>query len=127
MKKQHIILLIGLIAIVLSSCKKNFLEKTPESELTTENFYKTGSDAESGLIAAYDALQQEYYIWDYITNGDARADNCYAGGDNPNNFQIDNFQVTSVNTNIERDWTQLFTGIMRANAVLDNINNVDSA
>jgi len=127
MKSHHIknIFFIFIIAAAVS-CKKSFLEKTPQSELTTESFYRTPADAESGLIAAYDAMQQEYYQWDFITNGDTRADNCYAGGDNPNNFQIDNFQVTPVNTNIERDWSQLYNGIMRANAVLDGMAQIDS-
>ncbi|HEY6976392.1 MAG TPA: RagB/SusD family nutrient uptake outer membrane protein, partial [Chitinophagaceae bacterium] len=120
--------LIAFIALILlinaSSCKKDFLNKLPQSSLTTANFYKNANDAETGLNGAYDALQQEYYIWDYQTNGDTRADNCYAGGDNPTNFQIDNFQVTTVNGNIQRDWQQLFNGIMRANAVLDNVPNI---
>jgi hypothetical protein len=127
--KRHYInaSLFVLLLVSFFSCRKDFLEKAPQSELTTAGFYKTPADAEAGLVAAYDALQQEYYIWDYITNGDTRADNCYAGGDNPNNFQIDNFQVTSTNTNIERDWSQLYNGIMRANTVLDGISQIDSS
>src|SRR5213080_3169163 len=107
--KWHInivwMLMVSMVALV-TSCSKTYLNQNPQSALTTASFYATGSDAEAGLIASYDALQQEYYQWDFITNGDARADNCYAGGDNPNNFQIDNFQVTPLNTNIDRDWTQ---------------------
>jgi len=116
------------IAIVclagLPSCKKSFLDKSPISSLTNSNFFKTAKDAESALIGAYDALQQEYYIWDYQTNSDTRGDNSYAGGDNPTNFQIDRFQVTAVNGNVERDWGQLYNGIMRANAVIDNVPNI---
>ena len=127
--KWHIniawMLMVSMMALI-TSCSKTYLNQNPQSALTTASFYATGSDAEAGLIASYDALQQEYYQWDFITNGDARADNCYAGGDNPNNFQIDNFQVTPLNTNIDRDWTQLYVGIMRANAVLDNINKIDT-
>jgi hypothetical protein len=92
--------------------------------LTTGNFYKTAKDAEGALVGAYDALQQEYYIWDYQINGDTRADNTYAGGDNPTNFQIDKFQVNAINSNVERDWNMLYNAVMRANAVLDNVPNI---
>jgi hypothetical protein len=111
----------------ITSCKKDFLEKEPISELTSANFYKNANDAEAGLVAAYDALQQEYYIWDYQTNSDTRSDNTYAGGDNPTNFQIDRFQITAINTNVERDWNMLYNGVMRANAVLDNVPTIEDA
>jgi hypothetical protein len=127
MKKQNIyIKMIALAAVMatVASCSKSFLDKQPESSLTTGNFYKTAKDAEGALVGAYDALQQEYYIWDYQINGDTRADNTYAGGDNPANFQIDKFQVNAINSNVERDWNMLYNSIMRTNAVLDNVPNI---
>lgn len=121
--KRHTLILAVLLA--LSSCS-GFLDKEPISDLAEENFFKTGADAEAALIAAYDALQSEYYIFDRFTNGDVIADNCYAGGDNPNNFQLDEFTVTPTNVNVERDWAYLYEGISRANAVLDNVGTIDS-
>lgn len=112
--------------IMTTSCKK-FLEKDPISDLTTQNFYKTANDAESGLVGAYNGLSDQFYIWDFITNGDARSDNAYAGGDNPDNFQIDNFTVTPTNGNITRDWGGLYTQIGKANAVIDNVPNISDA
>jgi starch-binding outer membrane protein, SusD/RagB family len=127
MKRQNkLITLVAIAAVTatMGSCSKSFLEKSPQSSLTTGNFYKTAKDAEGALIGAYDALQQEYYIWDYQINGDTRSDNTYAGGDNPTNFQIDKFQVNAINSNIERDWNMLYNAVMRANAVLDNVPNI---
>lgn len=121
---KKIILLIACIT-VMASCT-NFLDREPISDLAEENFFKTGADAESALIAAYDALQSEYYIFDRFTNGDVIADNCYAGGDNPNNFQLDQFTTTPTNVNVERDWAYLYEGISRANAVLDNVEAIES-
>ncbi|PZP52351.1 MAG: RagB/SusD family nutrient uptake outer membrane protein [Pseudopedobacter saltans] len=112
--------------IWISSCNK-FLDKSPVSDLTTENFYKTVNDAESGLVGAYNGLGDQYYIWDFISNSDARSDNAYAGGDNPDNFQIDNFTVTATNGNVSRDWSGLYTQIGKANAVIDNVPNISDA
>jgi hypothetical protein len=106
--------------IMAAGCNKT-IEKTPISSLTTSNFYKTATDAEAGLVGAYNGLYQQFYIWDYQTNGDTWADNCYAGGNNPDNFAIDNFSLNALNGNITRDWQGLYDAIVNANAVLDNV------
>jgi hypothetical protein len=106
--------------IMAAGCNKT-IEKTPISSLTTSNFYKTATDAEAGLVGAYNGLYQQFYIWDYQTNGDTWADNCYAGGNNPDNFAIDNFSLNALNGNVTRDWQGLYDAIVNANAVLDNV------
>ena len=106
--------------VVAAGCNKT-IDKTPISSLTTSNFYKTAKDAETGLVGAYNGLYQQFYIWDYVTNGDAQSDNCYAGGNNPDNFAIDNFSLTPLNGNATRDWQGLYAGVADANAVLDNV------
>jgi starch-binding outer membrane protein, SusD/RagB family len=124
-KYLYLPLLVSLMLPI--GCAKEFLDREPISELTEGNFFKTRADAESALIAAYDAFQSEYYIFDRFINGDVTADNCYAGGDNPNNFQIDEFKITPINQNVERDWRYLYEGISRANAVLDNVANMTAS
>ena len=114
------LLLIAGILVIVSGCSKT-IDKTPISSLTTSNFYKTATDAEAGLTGAYNGLYQQFYIWDYQTNGDAQADNCYAGGNNPDNFAIDNFTLNALNGNVTRDWQGLYAAVVNANAVLDNV------
>lgn len=124
MNMKNFIILI-FVALALTGCE-DFLDLEPISDLAEDNFFKTGADAESALIAAYDALQSEYYIFDRFINGDVISDNCYAGGDNPNNFQLDEFTVTPSNGNVERDWSYLYEAISRANAVLDNVPDIEA-
>ena len=50
-----------------------------------------------------------------MTNGDVWADNCYAGGNNPDNFGIDNFTLNALNGNVTRDWQGLYDGVANAN------------
>ncbi|MET4139207.1 RagB/SusD family nutrient uptake outer membrane protein [Pedobacter sp. UYP1] len=111
---------------LLCSCKKSFLDKQPISQGTAGTYYKTASDAEGGLVGVYQQafLTNQYWVWDYITNGDARADNCYAGGDNPDNFAIDNFQLTPQNGNATRNWQNLYQDIYAANIVLDYVPKI---
>jgi tetratricopeptide (TPR) repeat protein len=106
--------------LLFAACSKT-LDKAPISSLTTGNFWKTATDAEAGLTGAYNSLYQQFYIWDYMTNGDTWADNCYAGGNNPDNFGIDNFALNALNGNVTRDWQGLYDGIATANSVTDNV------
>src|SRR5215469_14756834 len=100
----------GILAIGLSACKKSFLDKVPQSNLTNGNFYKTANDAESGLTGAYGAISTgNFYLYDNFMNTDGRSDNCYVNGDNvPAEQPLENFTLNSANTNIQRDWQELY-------------------
>jgi hypothetical protein len=124
MKKYLIIALLG--SATLTGCKK-FLDIKPQSEITGANFYQLPSDAESGLIGCYDALQPDsYYGFDMETYGDVTSDNAYAGGDNPANIQMDEFNTDANNANISRDWNQIYQAIGRTNDVIDNVSKMDA-
>jgi hypothetical protein len=117
---------LGLAGLVMASasCSK-VIDKTPISTLTTGNFYKTASDAEAGLVGAYNGYYTQYYVWDYITDLDAVADNCYAGGNNPDNIAQDYFTTTALNGNVTRDWQELYQVIANANSVLDGVPGIN--
>lgn len=117
---------LSFVLFLTTGCVEEFLTREPISDLTEGNFFQTGADAEAALVAAYDSFQNEFYIFDRFTNGDVISDNCYAGGDNPNNFQLDQFTLVPTNANVERDWSYLYEGISRASAVLDNIGDIES-
>ncbi|MDN3547354.1 RagB/SusD family nutrient uptake outer membrane protein [Mucilaginibacter aquaedulcis] len=131
MNKYHKILPIVLLAAVglTSACKKDFLNKQPISQGTAGNYYKTAADAEGGLVGAYSQafINDQYWVWDYVSNGDARADNCYAGGDNPDNFAIAGFTPTPQNGNSTRDWQGLYQDIYAANIVLDYVAKIPAS
>ncbi len=126
MRQHHKSFLLFLLAAALlgTACKKE-ITKTPISSLTSSNYWKTATDAEAGLTGAYNSLYQQFYIWDYMTNGDVQSDNCYAGGNNPDNFGIDNYQLNALNGNVTRDWQGLYFGVANANAVLDNVPSIN--
>lgn len=124
----------GLIAIGLAfslySCEK-FLDLEPQSQgVAVENtsadsiLYKTASEAEAALAGAYADFKNEYYQLDYYVNGDAQSDDAYAGGDNPANFQIDDYKLDATNTNVSRDWRYLYSTIGKTNAVINNVGKV---
>ena len=127
MRKTNKLAYLSLIAASLTAsvgCSK-VLDRTPVSTLTTGNFYKTANDAEAGLVGAYNGLYVQYYVWDYITNFEAQADNCYAGGNNPDNTAIDYFTTNALNGNVTRDWQNLYQAIANCNSVTDGVPGIN--
>jgi tetratricopeptide (TPR) repeat protein len=116
-----------ILAVGLSACKKSFLDKVPQANLTTGNFYKNANDAESGLTGAYNTIATgNFYLYDNFMNTDGRSDNCYVNGDNTTAEQpLENFTYDANNTNIQRDWEELYNDIAAANVVLDNVPNIN--
>lgn len=102
------------VALVLCSCTK-LLDKMPVTQIVTktDSTSITATDAENLIAGCYDAetgyaYGLEFNVLDRITNGDVRSDNCYAGGDNPDNIAIDLFKSNALNGNIARDWSDAY-------------------
>lgn len=129
MKKQLILFSI-LAAFFLASCK-DFLDLEPQSQsIAVENtdadsvYFKSASEVEAALAGAYSDFKNEYWQLDYMVNGDAQTDDAYAGGDNPANFQIDDYRLDATNSNVSRDWAYLYSTIGKCNTILNNIGTL---
>ncbi|MCD0488220.1 RagB/SusD family nutrient uptake outer membrane protein [Pedobacter sp. MC2016-14] len=126
--KIYSMIAVGALAMTFISCKKEFLDKQPfGNQATPDVAFADAAAAEKLLQGAYDGMYNEYHIMDFLTNGDAIADNCYAGGDNPANIQLDKFTVTNTNANVTRDWTQLYKDIKNCNLITDNVPGIEDA
>ncbi len=126
----NFLIFILLFVSMLTSCG-DFLELKPESQgiaITNTSadsvFYKSSNEVEAALASAYGGFKNEYFQLDYFVNGDAQSDDAYAGGDNPSNFQIDEFNLDATNTNVSRDWRYLYSIIGRVNTIINNIKDL---
>ena len=124
--RNKLIILITIAAIGFQSCN-SFLELEPVSNSIAVNnndssapAFNTASEVEAALAGVYREFKNEYYQLDYFVNGDAQSDDAYAGGDNPSNFQIDDFTLDATNTNVSRDWAYLYSMIGISNAIINN-------
>ncbi|MBS7563269.1 RagB/SusD family nutrient uptake outer membrane protein [Mucilaginibacter sp. Bleaf8] len=107
-----------------SSCGKDFLNKTPIDQQTDVNYYKTPQDAFSALVATYSVLDWGDYGHIILTS-EIASDDCFGGGGNTDGGwrQWDRFQnYTDLNA---AAWTKYYTGIFRANTLLQKIANID--
>ena len=116
-------------ALVLSSCKKDFLDKTNPNEMTTTNFWKTADDLQKGIDAAYRPLRFNgvYSRWLHILYV-SRSDEGYSESPNPYFQSYSNFLVKNYNDDAAEavmfTWLDLYKGIFWANQVIDNSANI---
>lgn len=129
---MYSILLLGTV-IMFGSCKK-FLDVVPETSLSSATFFKTESDFEQAVNAAYVPLRA-------ITNNNAwvleemHSDNTYyarntlfGAVDNTENvadFAVPTSDGITTNTNVRDLYRQEYQIISRTNQILASIDEVD--
>ncbi|MEQ8550806.1 MAG: RagB/SusD family nutrient uptake outer membrane protein [Cyclobacteriaceae bacterium] len=123
MKKLYIILL---SALVLTSCGDEFLDLQPESVADIKDIYKTETDFIQAMIGAYDELQSSgQYGRNFHYLFDTRADlvgESTAGFQDGIYYEIDRFLLRSENPLIQQTWASLYTGINRANLIIEKLD-----
>ena len=122
--KRFIIL--SILILGLNSCS-NYLDVTPSDQLTQSSFWKTRQHAEAALIGVYNQL----------TNGNIYGDNAMIGMEaaTPNAHTYNNsggggfiaqgIHDAANNAIINNRWGACYTGIGRANTLLDNVVNIN--
>ncbi|TGE21326.1 RagB/SusD family nutrient uptake outer membrane protein [Hymenobacter aquaticus] len=120
-----------LLLSLLAGCGEKFLDVSPNSSVTDENFYQTETDAIQATNAAYAELsrggQYNYALWGI---GDIMSDNSTTGGggggDGLEEQQLDNFNIPASNPMTTRLWNGSYVGIGRANLVLEKVPGITS-
>ncbi len=126
MKRNKIYqIIVPLMMLAGTSCER-FLDLSPISSETTGDAYQTASQIEAALAGVYESLTTDAYVWNDNIFADIRSDNYYAGGDNPEIFEVDNLQISPTNSKVLQSWSNAYNGILKANTVLyylDGIND----
>jgi len=109
----------------LSGCEK-FLSVDPPYSQDVENFFQSPEDYDRALTGAYDMLQGSFMtLW----IGEIASDNAIAGGESVNDsqglHQIDNMTHGGVNNELRNVLRWNYTGITRANYILEHKDNID--
>lgn len=114
-----------------TSCSSDFLELTPPSSVSTDEYYTTEAHLYELLVSAYGPL--EYFDWaqnEYnplTAMSDVMSDDMWVGGssatDNENWHLMANYSATP-NKTICGLWTDCYNGICRCNYVTHYIENV---
>ena len=72
--KMKKIIIILLVTIVSFSCKKDFIDLQPISDMNAGNFYKTEKDMNQAVMSPYASLRN-LYNQPFIYVGEIRSDN----------------------------------------------------
>ncbi|CAD7815823.1 SusD-like protein [Chryseobacterium aquaeductus] len=125
-KSYPVAIFLGVIGLTTTSCNR-FLDTEPITDQVQQSdniVVKNAADAESKLKSIYSEFGGEYWQLDNYFNGDAQTDVAYAGADNVQNFQQDEYRILATNTNVNRDWNYLTALIYKCNIL---INYIDQA
>jgi hypothetical protein len=124
-KRTAAALLGGLL--LTTACQKDLLDKVNPNQPTTDNFWKTGTDAAAGVTAAYSALQfpGTYARWIHFAN-DIRSDEGYSLSpwtDLANFTRFIQFDYNLEPTRVI--WEDHYRGVYRCNQILAYVPAID--
>ena len=135
--KRYILNTVALLVIVLffDACKKEFLDRYPLDQEVSSNFYQTEEDAMMALTSIYDVLGYDEtpgVSWaPFLTVSDILSDDAFAGGSDANDGQDENelntFNIPTTNQLVHAIWLKNYTGIYRANLLLEKIGDIDAS
>lgn len=120
--KSKIIILILAVAGAFASCSKDFLDRPPLSEISTENFYQTTSDLKLATAALYAGSPWADWTYSsYLTIGDVMSGNMILGW-NDDAIQLNTFSVTGLNGAVIANWKSMYKVIAHCNTTINSIN-----
>jgi starch-binding outer membrane protein, SusD/RagB family len=125
MKKIFILLLISGVCF---SCKEDFIDLQPISDMNAGIFYKTEQDMNQAVLSPYASLRN-LYNQPFIYMGEIRSDNTtfsWVPGNSKDMTSIDNFGdvLLSDNSFVLSVWNNSYNTLLRSNIVLDKIEAV---
>ncbi|HEX7366780.1 MAG TPA: RagB/SusD family nutrient uptake outer membrane protein [Pelobium sp.] len=121
---KKISLFVFIIAALSSSCTKEFLDKAPISNISTNNFYKTADDITTAVNGAYAALKLNGQYQYYYTYGELSTDNILNVGGVQDQKDFGLFNLQPANSYIAAAWADNYNGISRCNTILNRIDAV---
>ncbi|WP_342646113.1 RagB/SusD family nutrient uptake outer membrane protein [Mucilaginibacter sp. CSA2-8R] len=128
MKKIYI--MVALLALTATACKKEYIDLAPKDSYTDASFYKTADQFKQAAVAAYAPLR-DVLVNDYFTS-EMRSDNTIYQPYPSNRGtaylyreSISNFTNTSTNDYVNAVWQHCYTGISRTNIVIERLKLAD--
>lgn len=124
--KTRLIFSLIFAGTVFGSCKKAFLELTPISSVTTDNFYLNANDIKNAVSGMYASLQLGGVYGSSYVFGDIRSDDTQpvASGSVTDQDEFHRYYIRTTNPFILARWNDSYRGISRCNTILDRIGAI---
>lgn len=122
--KKRIVAGFALAGLIMAGCSSDFLEITPTSSLTEDSFFKTLTDAEATVTAAYNPLRNAgLYNNDYPKVTEAPTDDAIIY--NTQGLSLDSWSFATNDNIIDNVWQTCYEGIFRANMALQKLPEME--
>lgn len=106
------------LALSLSSCGEDFLDKTPSGNYTAETFYSSDDLVLAGVEPLYNRAWFDFNRRAIVGMGSYRANDAW----NPYvSAEFARFQITSLTEDMSLAWSSLYNVVTMANATLENL------
>ncbi|WP_167459388.1 RagB/SusD family nutrient uptake outer membrane protein [Pedobacter jejuensis] len=107
-------------SLVITSCKKSFVELTPKGIVPVNTFYNTEIDIKSALTGAYSSLRPIYN--EQYGFGELPSDNAQTYGESEVLYgEQDKLTWTANSANLQGAWARFYAAIAYANIVLEHV------
>ena len=128
MKTIKFIITLCCVGLLATSCKESFLELTPLSNPTADNF-RTKDDFELAVNAAYASLYSVYHPEGSVSYANEQmSDNAIMfniSGIQSDKWQFKDYSLATSNTMIYQFWQEYYKAIFNANIVLNKIEGAN--
>jgi hypothetical protein len=127
MKNMKKIFLLILTVVVLAGCSESFLDTSPLTSKTNNDFYQTPGDMDMALTAAYVTMvscpsDQVLVGYPFVTSELMSDDRFGGGGDNDIDPRaICDFKIDRADMYLSA-WKRYYVGIFRVNMIIENID-----
>jgi hypothetical protein len=125
--KSIFIIMLGIAVLSFSACKKDFLSTQSPSEDTEAVVFTSTTSTQYALMGVYALLTQDQLYsarlsLNYSTNSDIEIVGADANSYNDNgNRGLSNYKATDGNSQLNREWTNIYKMIERANLCINGI------
>ncbi|HVS95212.1 MAG TPA: RagB/SusD family nutrient uptake outer membrane protein [Puia sp.] len=127
--RKNYILYAGVGLLFLSSCSKNFINKSPYSSTTLAVALSSVTQLQTALNGAYAQMRSvSLYGRDIPVTGDLQADNTFVEVDNSGRY-LNQFKYTFTNADgvVGDIWNAAYIGIQECNQIIDaNVTGADA-
>jgi hypothetical protein len=113
----------GMFAVlILSSCKKDFLEMRPQQSVFTTDVFASLSTARAAVNGLYSQMQSySYYGRDAFVIPEVLSDNATRSVKSGNRYTgMNTMTHAATDANVGRMWDQMYRVVINANAIIDN-------
>jgi len=123
--KKKIFYSILIMSGLLSSCKDDFLDQTPISEIATSDFYQTEGQVGQALVGTYNQLLTFPSIY-HVYLSEIRSKNFYTPLPDAQRdyYEISAFSATPALPTLETAWANSYRLINRANEIIIRIDPI---